>query len=188
MTVNAIQLRDDILDAIEGATGNVPVAVAEAIWGGVSQAIADNVNGVSGSRFRKYSALAITGVNSGAYINITKNVGGDGIVETTSASTAGQLPLVLEAGERILSVRALVQGTASNRIAIELHRTSPTGGAATQIGSTANNVGTTVQTLTIGGLTEDVDDLMSSYFVRFSFNTTVGQKVWAVVVETTLSP
>jgi hypothetical protein len=137
-----------------------------------------------GPRVRKYSALALTGVSAGTYIPITKNVGGDGIVETTSASTAALLPIVIDEGERILSVAALVQGTASNRIEMSLHRTSESGGADTQIGGTVNNTGTAVQSLSISGLSEVVDDLMNAYFVRFGFNTTIGQRVWAIAVTT----
>ncbi len=136
-------------------------------------------------RVLKYSALDLTNVTGGGYSNVTKD--DDGALVTATANTNVKLPLVLDVGEKLISVRALVLGTAAGLIEMSLRRTSVIGGAATVLTAVSNAKAAQAEILSIANLAEEVLADLASYFVRFAFTTAAGQKVFTVAIETELT-
>lgn len=181
MPVNPTELRDDILEGIEGATGNAPVAIAQAIWEAVAQAIAENVNGIDLPP-EKYSGLDCVPNNGTLGGNYDYNLD-EGSFDQIGNTNAALLPLKVVAGQRITEIRALVDPVVNASMSIELFRSSPTGGNAVSVAGPVFSSGTAVQTISLTDIDEDVDESMVAYHVRFVLSAVnTGNKIFAILV------
>lgn len=139
--------------------------------------------GVASVRPRRYPGAALLAVSSAH--GWTRSTTTGAFVSGTSSNGAF-LPLVVEAGERIDSAVALVQGDAAARISIKLFRTIA-GVAAEQLGTTVFNAGTGVELLTLENLRAAPVADMDSLYCFFNFSAAnPGQIVYSTLVVSTL--
>jgi hypothetical protein len=182
MPVNATELRDDILAGIEDATGNVPAAIAQAIWEAVAAAIAENVNGTD-LPADIYSGLDCVPNNGTLGGNYDYNLD-EGSFDQIGNTNAALLPLKVAFGQTISEIHARVDPAAAASISIQLFRTSSSGGNAVAVTGEVFSSGTAVQTLPLTGIGETVDDLTASYFVKFAMSVvSTGNKIFAIAVQ-----